>query len=433
MSMRKFKKGAASFYIVAFSTLILMIVAISFATVIISEVERTSNDDLSQSAYDSALAGIEDAKLAYYNYRNCLAQEGVHAEVPNGDATVTCNEMLYYMDKANSVSEEEDCQIVWKILGKSGTVNGDVVEVTNGVNNNMQQATTCVTMTDEPSNYRGTLSASNMVDAIKLSFADGITADDIGSMRLKWFSRDDAEKAVGNKSDARLVYKSAFPALSVPVAAPPVVSLTVLQTGPEFTMDSFNQVDRAQWWTNRGTLYLRPQGAAAPVGNEPIGVDALVKSNDKRVQNEPYAVNCANYVRDIDGYACSIDVKLPKPVGGVRNDDTFQVVVSMPYGQPATEFSLEFYCSEGNVACGTETRTNESGAGSVAKTKGVQLEVDSTGRANDLYRRILTTLKTKNDLELSVMGPLELLDSGDSEESGLTKNLTVTKEYNFKP
>ena len=158
MSMRKFKKGAASFYIVAFSTLILMIVAISFATVIISEVERTSNDDLSQSAYDSALAGIEDAKLAYYNYRNCLAQEGVHAEVPNGDTTVTCNEMLYYMDKANSVSEEEDCQIVWKILGKSGTVNGDVVEVSNGVNNNMQQATTCVTMTDELSNYRGTLS-----------------------------------------------------------------------------------------------------------------------------------------------------------------------------------------------------------------------------------------------------------------------------------
>ena len=59
---KKTKKGAASFYVVAFSTLILMIIATSFAAIIISEVTRTSNDDLAQSAYDSAMAGVEDAK-----------------------------------------------------------------------------------------------------------------------------------------------------------------------------------------------------------------------------------------------------------------------------------------------------------------------------------------------------------------------------------
>ncbi len=69
-----FKKGAASFYMVAFSTLILVIIVASFAAIIISAVIRASNDDLSQSAYDSALAGIEDAKLAYYNYRACIEQ-----------------------------------------------------------------------------------------------------------------------------------------------------------------------------------------------------------------------------------------------------------------------------------------------------------------------------------------------------------------------
>lgn len=72
----QFKKGAASFYIVAFSTLILLIVATSFATIIISELNRTLNEDLSQSAYDSAMAGVEDAKLAYYSYQNCVANEG---------------------------------------------------------------------------------------------------------------------------------------------------------------------------------------------------------------------------------------------------------------------------------------------------------------------------------------------------------------------
>ena len=69
---KKFKEGAASFYIVAISTLILVIVAASFAAVIISEVTRTSNDDLAQSAYDAALAGVEDAKLAFYSYQSCL-------------------------------------------------------------------------------------------------------------------------------------------------------------------------------------------------------------------------------------------------------------------------------------------------------------------------------------------------------------------------
>ena len=68
----KFKKGAASFYIVAFSTLIMVILATSFATVVMSETTRTSNDDLSQSAYDSALAGVEDAKVAFFNYQNCI-------------------------------------------------------------------------------------------------------------------------------------------------------------------------------------------------------------------------------------------------------------------------------------------------------------------------------------------------------------------------
>ena len=65
------KKGAASFYIVAFSTLILVIIAVSFTTVILSELARSVNDDLSQSAYDAALAGIEDAKVAFANYQEC--------------------------------------------------------------------------------------------------------------------------------------------------------------------------------------------------------------------------------------------------------------------------------------------------------------------------------------------------------------------------
>ena len=92
-----FKSGAASFYIVAFSALILTIVAIGFAVVIVSELTRSSNDDLSQSAFDSALAGVEDAKLAFYNYQTCI-ERGATATVPNNDDSLSCGEIIYYME-----------------------------------------------------------------------------------------------------------------------------------------------------------------------------------------------------------------------------------------------------------------------------------------------------------------------------------------------
>ena len=109
---KQYKKGAASFYIVAFSTLILMIVAISFAAVIISEVERTSNDDLSQSAYDSALAGIEDAKMAYYNYLNCKDKDGDNCKLINT------------LMNDDTERDADDCNMVWEMLGRKTSSNG---------------------------------------------------------------------------------------------------------------------------------------------------------------------------------------------------------------------------------------------------------------------------------------------------------------------
>ena len=109
----RFKKGAASFYMVAFSTLILLVVATSFAAIIVSEVTRTANDDLAQSAYDSALAGVEDAKLAFYSYQKCLEQGATETEIDDNKNEVTCGEIIHYMNNP-------DCDMVANILGRYG-------------------------------------------------------------------------------------------------------------------------------------------------------------------------------------------------------------------------------------------------------------------------------------------------------------------------
>ena len=399
--MRRFKKGAASFYIVAFSTLILMIVAISFAAVIISEVERTSNDDLSQSAYDSALAGIEDAKLAYYNYQNCIENGGGGS----------CNNVIEIMEKG------EYCEMVWEMLGR-GT--GDVVESNTG--NNMEQYTTCVTMKDELPNYMGTLSASSVMDVIMPKFEDDTYAQSIDKIKLKWYTQDDKTKSgVHFASNSKK-----FEAAPVSMIAPPVISFAVLQTGPDFTMESFNEVGSNN--TNRGMVYLIPSASG---GDNEVGSGELIKSNSKQRENTPHTVKCNSN----DEYICETTINLPKPIGGNRNPDTFQVIVSMPYGQPSTKFMLEFYCENGSV-CATKEISDDAGnvtrESTTATLKGVQLEVDSTGRANDLFRRVVARLKNRNsDLALTVMGPLELLGNSGDESPNLKKDLTVTCEANF--
>ena len=159
---KKFKKGAASFYIVAFSTLILMILATSFAAVIISEITRTSNDDLSQSAYDSAMAGVEDAKLAFYSYRNCTIEENRSND--------ECQEII------NKIENDPNCDMVQQILKRDTSV----VQESN-VANNMQQAYTCVKIKTDLTSFVSHLSKEKTTSVIRPQFGSN---DDVNEIKM---------------------------------------------------------------------------------------------------------------------------------------------------------------------------------------------------------------------------------------------------------
>ena len=443
---KKFKKGAASFYIVAFSTLILLIVATSFAAVIISEITRTSNDDLSQSAYDSALAGVEDAKLAYYNYQNCV-KDNIAAS-STAPTNLDCSAIVYYMENPLG----QDCDMVGRILGRVGTneEGKEVVVSETSVGNNMQQAYTCVKVQTILKDYRSTLSSSAQIKVVKVKFDEPVHAKDIKHVKLSWYETADESTyhwtnlpESGTNSG-----KVVFPQVGVSQAAtPPTISLALVQTADSFTINDFDKtIDNT---TDRGMLYLVPTKnatfASRNVSNNyngswngsqnKIGADAFSKSNDKRAMNVPYAVYC-NPASTAE-FACSVIVDLPEPVNGARNDETFMFVVGLPYGKPNTDFSMEFFC-DGLCATDKVVTVNDEGETVVVEEKtdqasldGVQVKVDSTGRANDLYRRVETRLESEaNSSYLSIMGPLELLgDNGSSEL--LKKTEAVKSEWNF--
>ena len=134
--------------------------------------------------------------------------------------------------------------------------------------------------------------------------------------------------------------------------------------------------------------------------------------------------------------------------GGENNriscaNGNFTVAVFMPYGGVQTDFTLEFFCEDG-MKCGEEKVAclddDPSCTGVVDTTqvnlKGLQIAIDSTGRANDLFRRVDTRLEGSDDFSFSIMGPLELFGEKNSNESGndtLKKDYAVTCEYNFDP
>lgn len=432
----KNKSGAAAFYIVAFSTLILTIVAIGFAAVIISEVTRSSNDDLSQSAFDSALAGVEDAKLAFYNYQSCL-EKGETAKEPDEDSTTTCGEIIYYM-------EHPDCDMVAHILGRrredeSGEV---IVEESSTAGNNMAQAYTCAQIKTSLSDYRGTLSSENTTRVVKVRL-DGVAANSIDKVRVSWYENDGLTDYKYNNFNSSSEANKGVTFRTVgatPAATPPTISVQLVQTGPNFSLGSFDIASNGQ--TNRGTVTLVPTNNSsyaassradnyvgaynASAKDNLISASQIVKSNDRTVKNLPYAVYC-----DPDGgteFVCSTLMSLPKPIGGTRSDETFMFVVSVPYGQPETDFSLEFFCADG-VVCGNASLASDStdNLGSQARISGVQINIDSTGRANDLYRRVEARLDSADANFPYPMYALQLLGNGS--DSLLSKNLTSTIEY----
>lgn len=456
---RKFKEGAASFYIVAFATLVLMVIAASFAAIIISEVTRTSNDDLAQSAYDSALAGVEDAKLAFYNYQNCI--EG-------GVTTSECADIRRWMEKPS-------CNMVSLMLGRSE--NEEVMEEvqiqeSSGSSNNMQQAYTCVKIDTILDDYTATLSGSNQTKVVRVKFnndtngdgiADANVAEKVKRVQVSWYEDSDNAKYKYNNFDSSkgvifpAIFGGAAAGTSLAYAEPPTLSVAMVQTSERFDIESFDRTvdDR----TNRGMVYLVPtknkitsyynkersslnyinayngsvnwvknyldSSYASSKRNNTYG--GFLKSNDKTNKNLPYAVYC-DPNNDVNGYVCSATIDLPEPVGGARSDETFIFAVSIPYGQPKTDFELKFYCDD---VCSTVTEdTGGVVEGSkLARLQDVQVKVDSTGRANDLYRRVETRLEGTDDFSLSALGPLELLGSGEV----LKKDYTVTCEYDFNP
>lgn len=438
----QFKKGAASFYMVAFSTLVLIIIVTSFAAIIISEVTRTANDDLSQSAYDSALAGVEDAKLLIYNYQKCVNDDNNSTWCKEIKSYIEREEIKSYIERPTDEEENQsanDCDRVGELLGrtKSEQEKGFLIQESN-TGNNMSQAYTCVKISLPP-DAQFALSSSKQAKVIKTKFESPDVVNMVEKVRIRWSPTQDTNYNYDNYEKKKF---------SNIISNPPTISISMIQTANEFELDSFTETSNGA--TNRGTLFLVPTDERYFASDEnptyeasdydddtninSIGVDGFVKSNSRTAKNLPYAVYCPEN-NNGNEFVCSALIDIPRPVGdnSTRNPETFVFVVTLPYGGPETKFAIDYMCGDDDV-CNSDTIGDENATKEekrLAKLNGVQIKIDSTGRANDMYRRVEVRLEGESDYPLSILGPLELLDNESGDPSSFEKNLSPTSEHNF--
>lgn len=416
-----FKKGATSIYVVVISTLLFSVISIGFVRTIVNESIRSVSDELANAAYDSALAGVEDAKAALKKYENC-----------KDNALPECERVKTYVEASfsspNDSSSEPECDGVAKALGRIGETDSSEVmiqETTGNDGSSTLQAYTCVTLNNITADYRATLSSETPLLVIPLK-PYGVPASSITGVKISWLSFEQFETNNYNFNNAKDTTNVTF---NKSGDIPPTISAQIIQTATNYNPTEFESSNGDK--TNRGTVFLTPSNSGDKTHIERA---IVANSNDHKTETLAQAIKCSSGVeaetRLSEEFACVASIEIPAPInaeikedGSVsdRNADTFFLILRLPYGQPATDFAVQM-CND-TTTIGDNKRGN-CDSDSTVNFDNVQTIVDSTGRANYMYSRVEARV-VFNDIYFP-FPEFAVLATGDGDDA-ILKNFYVTQ------
>jgi Tfp pilus assembly protein PilX len=336
------QRGAVSIFIVMFTALLVTIVTASFVQIMLRNQQQASNNDLSQSAYDSALAGVEDAKRALVALKAC-----------DKNPSLACNNL-----RSALVNNGQNCEVLADpSVGVTTFSNGES-QVGRA---SMNQAYTCVKVQVVTDSYEGTLDKDQSV-VIPLETVDD--PNTIAGIRISWFTQDNIPDVDSSGNAISQVPK--YPtqpqlptAGSWSVQYPSIMRSQFIQfQDGNLTLDSFDAANT----NNAKTLFLYP--AIFGATNLDFAADGRQSPSSR---NYPAISRCDTTFSLNGGYACSTDVAVPALGGGTRK--AYLQLTSL-YNKSTYKIQIL------------------GGSGNVINFDNVQPVVDSTGRASDLFRRI---------------------------------------------
>ncbi len=367
------QRGAVSLFVVIFTALLLTVITVSFVQLMLRDQQQATTSDLSQSAYDSAQAGVEDAKRALLLNQACdlgTAGPGVNC------ATV------------QSALASGACDTVATALSIAQTNNETLIQQDES-DKKLDQAYTCVKVAVNTPDYIRTLQPGES-DIVPLT---GTASFD--TIELSWFTTSDFSSPSGSPATA---FPSAGPGVELPSAngvnwpfnAPSLMRAQLIQmNNSNFNLSDFD--DEAGAKSNANTLFLYPSS---------VGLNAKNFADDARRSGllAPQLIRCLNTLA-VATYACTTTIHLPEPINGSSADRNAYLRLSALYNK--SSFQVKLFNGVAPV-----------------QFSGVQSEVDSTGRANDVFRRV----KSRVTLGGSFPYPQAAIDI----ERDLCKSFTIT-------
>jgi len=351
--------GAVSLFIVVFATLLMSVVTVSFLRLMVNDQNRASNNDLSQSAYDSAQAGVEDGKRALLRYQKLCATSSKAACTAAAASIndVACNAALRVGDVVGSDAVDPGEIKIQQTVSEEG-------------DSTLDQAYTCVTIKLQTDDYLGSISAgqSKLVPLVGAASYDTVT--------VEWYSAEDIGKSAAGLSKTSLDPTASpqrlLPKSSWPSNRPSVLRTELMQFGTSFKLSDFDATNSSSQ-SNANTIFMYPtSGIGSAVNNLTVSDQRQQDANgdvpQKAGSDTPFPVHCEVNL-PAGGYACTQSFRVPTPVGGGAR--TAFLRLTPMYN--ATHFRVTLASNNGTIP---------------VKFNAVQPEIDSTGRANDLFRRI---------------------------------------------
>ncbi len=348
----KQQSGAVSIFIVLFTTLLVTVVATSFVQLMLRNQQQATNSDLSQSAYDSALAGVEDAKRVLVRLKQCERSGGSD-----------CGAIIDAID-------DRQCDTTIAAGVVTTPVGSDEVQVGEPEDN---QAYTCVKINSTTTNYEGDLEANGSPQVIRLK---GVSP--FNRIRVSWFTKTNANEA--NAATYDQVAGNLPPHANWLVTQPPVLRAQLIQfDAAAARTNGINLNNFSSTGTNNAkALFLYPNNSGSLNGTANFADDR------RRDINERNDITLSSCVQDISSnpFACRMTISLPNPEGAASYDtrEAYLQLAAIYNNQYGTSFQVELLNNSDEVMF-----------------DGVQPVVDSTGRASDLFRRVQARVSVKDD------------------------------------
>lgn len=381
------QNGAVSIFIVIFTALLVTVISVSFIRIMVQNQQRATSADLSQSAYDSAQAGVEDAKRLLVEYQT----QCVKTSTP-GPRCASLERLLRVELPCNTIQQ----------AGISGNIDDKEVIVRQGESDEaLQQAYTCVKVAIETDDYIGGVNTG----ASRLVPLKG--TGEFNELVLEWYSQvdlQDASDGPGEKT-IELSNDTQLPKLKEwSKNRPPLMRVQLIQFGSTFKLTDFDKL--SEGGSNAHTLFLNPSN---------VGRDTVDFAEDTRLSQTAGVLQSVSCDRNFStstvdkNFACRVVLKIPNAVGASDGSRTAYLRLDPVYNS-LTHFRVQL--QKDNVPI---------------KFKDVQPVVDSTGRANDLFRRIQSRVELESDLFPYPESAIDITGS-------LCKTFLVTdKPANYSP